>query len=157
MARPKGAKGCTVASVAANKRKGRLSAAERSAIEGVAAGPLDVEKAAEKLAPALGRSEAAIAQAIRDARENFQSRAGAYEELLFKSAQIAAVKGNHKPALDALDRLVGPKGERVVDPPPSAAANDYGGGIKIVLANVRLGGIKPQELPAAEIIDVERA
>jgi len=133
------------------KRKGRLSLAEKSAIQGVAEGPLSIEKAAEKLAPALGRSEEALTKAIREARETFQSRAGQYEELLYESAKVASRKGNHKPALDALDRLVGPKGDRVVQPVQTEQASS---GIKVILANVRMGGTREKETDI-EVIDAE--
>jgi hypothetical protein len=132
------------------KRKGRFSRAEKSMLQ--AADPnLSPEKAAERLAPVLNRSEAALTKGIIEARQNFQSRAIEYAEIHIQGARVAAASGNTKPAEWALKQIES-QGQRVV---PRDTAEDSGG-IRIILANVRLGGMDVKEEPQIETIDAER-
>lgn len=150
MSRPKGARGCNAASAAAAKRKGRLSLAEQSTLIAAAQSPLSPEKAAEKLAPILERSESAIKAGIIRARQELQTQASDYVRLHRKAAEKAAEMGNSKPTEWMLERIEA-GGERVVEAP---SGPQQGSGIQIILAPIALGGTKHPALSDSPLIDV---
>ena len=120
-------------------RKGRLSQAEKSALQAAAQSDLPVEKAAEALSPVLGRTEESLKRAIQTAREALVAAAPSYVELHQKAAKKAAGRGDARPAQWALENLsLG--GERVVEP----AEKQAGPGLSVnILLSTPLGGTKP--------------
>lgn len=142
MGRPTGAYG--------HKRKGRLSLAERTQLQAAATSDLPVEKIAAHLAPVMGRSEEALKAGIIKARQELQAQASDYVALLRRGAEKAATKGNVNGLLNVLERIEA-GGERVVKPLQTEQASS---GIKIILANVRMGGTREKETDI-EVIDAE--
>jgi len=143
----------------ANKtaRKGRLSHAEKAALEAVPA-DMPVDRAAMHLSKVLGRSEAALKAAIIEARERLVDRAPQYADLHMKAAKKAASRGDARPAEWALTHLTSPDGERVIEPLAHAATGPSGLMVNILMPQNGLGGAKSlpvNGLPAIEAQTVE--